>query len=412
MKNLYKVSSFKGRVPSVLRDTWHLTLLLVLLAAPAFGASWGFDFRATAPFVADPANTTYVGATGAGAGEPYPVTRNGIAFGYTVQPGNTRDRDSGLDPRLAGIHFSDSATVVRFRVDLPAPGTYTIDLALGDPGGGATQVQSTIYDNTTALAVIGPLSPSTGQFVDATGAIRTSAADWVTNHQTTSLTFTTSTFFITLDRNLASIAHLTIASGPPDTIAPSDPTNVLATVLSADQISLGWTPSTDDIATPSYRIESCIGAGCSDFVQVGTSATPDFLHSGLTASSLYRYRVIASDGTNDSQYSAVAQGLTLANRQATVTWADPTNTDHTGYIVQRATGVTGTYANLATVSVGVFTYVDTNSPTPIACYRVRAIRSGEDGPNSSSACTTESTAPAAGTHLYGALLTGKIQIVP
>jgi hypothetical protein len=67
-------------------------------------------------------------------------------------------------------------------------------------------------------------------------------------------------------------------------------------------------------------------------------------------------------------------------RTATLTWtAVPPLGDN--QIIQRRTGHcltgTGTWADLATVAADATSFVDTASPFPYACYRVRAVLSGQ-----------------------------------
>jgi hypothetical protein len=99
--------------------------------------SWdkGFNFRQTSGFVTDGANETYVLS-----GDSYPATRNGVTFGWEDAPSGDRDRNSGIDRRLAGMNFVSSAagaSAYRFRVDLPAAGDYAVRLAIGDEANGS-----------------------------------------------------------------------------------------------------------------------------------------------------------------------------------------------------------------------------------------------------------------------------------
>src|SRR4029077_6563781 len=66
-----------------------------------------------------------------------------------------------------------------------------------------------------------------------------------------------------------------------DTQAPTEPSALTATAVSATAIALTWTAATDNVGVTSYRIERCAGVGCTTFVQVGTAATPSFSDSGL-----------------------------------------------------------------------------------------------------------------------------------
>src|SRR5205809_595690 len=91
--------------------------------------SWdkGFNFRDSIGYVTDGTNETYVRDTG----DVYPVTRNAVTFGWNSNLGGA-DRNSAIDRRLAGLNYSSPGTSFTFQVDLTAPGTYDISLALGD----------------------------------------------------------------------------------------------------------------------------------------------------------------------------------------------------------------------------------------------------------------------------------------
>jgi hypothetical protein len=101
------------------------------------------------------------------------------------------------------------------------------------------------------------------------------------------------------------------ATMPPTFTAPS---NLTAAAASSSQINLSWTAGTETGGTiTQYLIERCSGAGCSNFVQVSTSATATFNDTGLTASTSYSYRVRATDASsNFSGYSAAATASTNA----------------------------------------------------------------------------------------------------
>jgi chitodextrinase len=97
-----------------------------------------------------------------------------------------------------------------------------------------------------------------------------------------------------------------------DTTAPTAPSGLVATATASSQISVSWTASTDTVGVTGYLIERCAGACCSNFVQIGSSNSNSFHDTGLTASSLYTYRVRASDAVgNLSGYSNSAGETTL-----------------------------------------------------------------------------------------------------
>ena len=62
-----------------------------------------------------------------------------------------------------------------------------------------------------------------------------------------------------------------------------------------------------------YRVERCQGAGCANFVQVGTPTGTSFNDTGLAAATSYSYRVRAADlAGNLSGYSSVQSATTQA----------------------------------------------------------------------------------------------------
>lgn len=98
-----------------------------------------------------------------------------------------------------------------------------------------------------------------------------------------------------------------------DTTAPTTPTNLVLTVISSSQINLAWTVSTDAVGVTGYQVERCAGSGCVNFVLVGSPSTNSLNNGGLSASTLYRYRVRATDAAlNLSGYSTIAQATTQA----------------------------------------------------------------------------------------------------
>jgi chitodextrinase len=99
----------------------------------------------------------------------------------------------------------------------------------------------------------------------------------------------------------------------PDTSPPSVPSGLSASAVSATQVGLGWSASTDNVGVTGYRIERCQGVGCSSFVQVATSTTTSLTDAGLAPSTSYSYRVRAVDAAlNLSGYSNVSSATTPA----------------------------------------------------------------------------------------------------
>ena len=99
----------------------------------------------------------------------------------------------------------------------------------------------------------------------------------------------------------------------PDTQAPSAPSGLTATAVSASRIDLSWSASTDDVSVAGYRVERCAGASCTNFAEIAQPTATSYSDTALAASTTYRYRVRAVDSSgNLSGYSAIASAATLA----------------------------------------------------------------------------------------------------
>lgn len=94
-------------------------------------------------------------------------------------------------------------------------------------------------------------------------------------------------------------------TGAGDVAPPSIPQDLVATAVSTSQINLSWTASTDNISVLAYRIYR-------DGSFIATSTLTSFSNTGLSANTLYTYRVSAVDQAyNESTQSSQASDQTL-----------------------------------------------------------------------------------------------------
>ena len=154
----------------------------------------------------------------------------------------------------------------------------------------------------------------------------------------------------------SSVQNATTQAGP-DTQPPTVPTGLSASAVSASQINLAWTASTDNVGVTGYRVERCQGAACSNFVQVATPTGPSFNNTGLAASTSYSYRVRAADAAgNLSGYSSVQSATTPAagsglaaaysfNEGVGTSVADASGNGNAGAIGSASWTTTGRYGN-------------------------------------------------------------------
>lgn len=150
----------------------------------------GIDFRETAGFITDPANHTSE-LTLSDPGNYPTTTPQGNTVGYeglvAAQIGS-RDRLSTNDARLAGLHFTNTASIATYRIDLPAAGVYKIRIALGDASY-AQNAKCELFDDTTSLGVLSSTATTAANnFRDATDA-EYSAANWPASNTAVVKTF-------------------------------------------------------------------------------------------------------------------------------------------------------------------------------------------------------------------------------
>ena len=206
------------------------------------------------------------------------------------------------------------------------------------------------------------------------------------------------------------------------TSAPFAPANLTATAASYNQINLTWTDSDNEAG---YKIERCVGEGCTVFSQIGTTGAniTAFSDTGLTPATSYTYRVRAYNATGDSPYSDPASALTqalppapvaptnlaaaaISTSQINLAWTDNA-ANEIGFKIERCAGAgCSSFTQIAAVGANVTSYSNTGlSASTSYSYRVRAYNDGGDSgySNTASAVTLAAPSlPAAPTNLTAA----------
>ncbi|MCH6256583.1 malectin domain-containing carbohydrate-binding protein [Puniceicoccaceae bacterium K14] len=94
------------------------------------------------------------------------------------------------------------------------------------------------------------------------------------------------------------------ATGPGDSVAPTDPAGLVVDDISFDFVTLSWNPSLDDVSEVSYSIYR-------DETLVGTTADTYFTDTGLLPETSYEYEVYASDASSNVSDAAILDVDTL-----------------------------------------------------------------------------------------------------
>ncbi|MEV6932012.1 LamG-like jellyroll fold domain-containing protein [Dactylosporangium sp. NPDC051485] len=206
-----------------------------------------------------------------------------------------------------------------------------------------------------------------------------------------------------------------------DTTPPSTLTGLTAAANGSSQVNLSWPAATDDVGVSGYQVQRCLGAGCTNFVPVGTVGATSFTDTGLSATTTYAYRVRATDAAgNVGGFSPVAEATTAAaadttppsvpanlaatvagNTQVNLTWSG--STDNVGvaeYRIERCGGGGCTnFAQVATATTATFANTGLTAGTTYQ-FRVRAADaagnvSGYSNVATATTTATDTTAPSA-----------------
>ncbi len=177
---------------------------------------------------------------------------------------------------------------------------------------------------------------------------------------------------VTVTSNVTVAASFNLTN---DSQAPTVPTNLTATAVSSGQINLAWTASTDNVGVTGYRIYRCIGSGCTPSTQIATVAGTTYSDTGLTANTIYVYRVVAFDaiGNVSTQSSSASATTPPPVTTGPVAWwkfdetsgttaSDSSGNNYTGTLVNGPVWTTGKIGNALSFD-GVNDYVSANIPS-------------------------------------------------
>jgi hypothetical protein len=100
------------------------------------------------------------------------------------------------------------------------------------------------------------------------------------------------------------VGKFEIQAGPPDTEAPSNPTNLVASAITSNAASLNWNASTDNVSVAQYTVSV-------DGVVVGTTGNTNFALTGLSPLTAYSATVSAQDASGNSSGNAATSFTTI-----------------------------------------------------------------------------------------------------
>jgi hypothetical protein len=200
---------------------------------------------------------------------------------------------------------------------------------------------------------------------------------------------------------------------------PAAPGSLTATTVSNTQINLTWQDNSNN--ETGFKIESKLNSAVTytEIATVGANVT-SYSNTGLAINTAYTYRVLAYNAGGNSGYSNTSSATTLpnppnapsslaatvvSNNQINLAWQDNAS-DELGFIVERKTGVDGTYGVIDTVGPNVKAYASLGlTASTQYFYRVRAYNAGGNSAYSNAAnATTQTDPPAAPNNLTATVI--------
>jgi len=203
------------------------------------------------------------------------------------------------------------------------------------------------------------------------------------------------------------------------------PTNLTASAVDEQSIQLTWT----DVSTheTGYRVErsETSGSGYSQ-IHLTSASVNSYLNEGLEDDKEYFYRVRATNGVDNSDYSNVASATTdlsipsaptglnftdITTSSIRLNWDDLSDNEE-GFQIRRSPTLTGTYTVIHTTAENVETFNNTslNDDTEYF-YRVNAVNDAGPSTYISGSATTLLSPPAAPGNLnFSNITTSSIQI--
>jgi hypothetical protein len=172
----------------------------------------------------------------------------------------------------------------------------------------------------------------------------------------------------------------TYKAGVVDTQAPTVPAGCIVTATGSFSTTVSCSPSTDNVGVTGYPLKRCSGAACTPATIIVTPSTPTYNDTALTAGTIYRYAMAATDGPNTSADGAVVQATTQALTECNVAWTNGVGgTAPTAVSLLRCDTTASSCVpatELVSLAAGTTTYKDTVCPQPVACFTVQECASG------------------------------------
>ncbi len=203
---------------------------------------------------------------------------------------------------------------------------------------------------------------------------------------------------------------------------PAAPTHFRVEAVAYPGITLAWSDTSNNEL--GFQVERRSGTGAWALVATTGPNTTGYTDASLSEATTYGYRVRAYNTADASAYTPEVTATLMLNAPSglgasavsetriDLTWTDNSAIE-TAYLVERKTGTSGTWAEIATLGANVTSYADTGLAAPgTYVYRVRAANPAGYSGYSNEASATTLIPPSAPTNLTASAVSAtRIQLV-
>ena len=215
------------------------------------------------------------------------------------------------------------------------------------------------------------------------------------------------------------VSQITTPPPPPPPPPPAAPTNLVATAVSSSEIDLTWTDNSNN--EDGFIIQCEVAPNVWQSVCTVAANVTTCALTGLTASTLYTYRVaayrLAQVNNSYSAFSNTASATTLDattappdaptglvatsvwSSQVSLSWTDNSGNE-SGFLVERAGSASGPFVLVATLDADTTTY-DDGGLTPLTTYFYRVCATNSLGNSDYTNVAGAATYEAAPSAIYG-----------
>ena len=178
---------------------------------------------------------------------------------------------------------------------------------------------------------------------------------------------------------------------------PDAPSDLTAVTISSNQINLSWKDNSK--VEDGFKVERSVNGVLYALIATLNANITSYSDIDVIDGTIYYYRVCAYNKKKDSDYSNVASAsITLnaptsltvtliSSTQINLSWTDNSGAE-SGYKIERKTGLSGIYSQIATVGVNVSSYPNAElTDGTTYYYRVRAYNANGDSGYSNDAST-------------------------